>query len=106
MNNMSRFVLLLCLAVASFGGASLLNGQKAPEAGDKEKDKALLEEVCGSCHDLEVVVNQHASKAGWQAIVDDMVARGATAPDEKIKRIVEYLAANYGREPAKINAGR
>jgi competence protein ComEA len=92
---------LVCMAflIASYP----VQAQKPPEG----KEKALLEEVCASCHDLAVVTTQHASKAGWKNIVDDMVARGASASEDQINQIVDYLAANYGQaaseSKSKIN---
>lgn len=65
------------------------------------KGKKLVEDVCAACHGLDVVVTQHATKEGWASIVADMMNRGASATDEQVKTIVEYLAANFGKEQAE-----
>ena len=59
------------------------------------KGKDLVENSCGSCHGLDVVVAQHASKDGWSSIVDYMVSRGASGTPEEIATIVDYLAKNF-----------
>ena len=46
---------------------------------------------------MEVVSSQRMSQAGWSAIVQSMVARGAQASDAEQKAIVEYLGKTLGR---------
>jgi len=59
--------------------------------------KALLERTCGTtCHSVEVVTSQRMSAKGWDAVVQNMVARGARASDAEMKAIVQYLGATYG----------
>jgi competence protein ComEA len=70
------------------------------------KGKELVENTCGSCHGLDVVVAQHATKDGWASIVDYMVSRGATGTPEEINTIVEYLAKNFPPEAAKVNVNK
>jgi competence protein ComEA len=65
-----------------------------PAAGTK----SLVEKACGtSCHSMDVLAGQRTDAKGWNAIVQNMVARGAQASDAQVKAIVEYLAKNYGR---------
>jgi competence protein ComEA len=70
------------------------------------KGKELVENTCGSCHGLDVVVSQHATKDGWASIVDYMVSRGATGTPEEINTIVEYLAKNFPPEATKVNVNK
>ncbi|MGP0076385.1 MAG: helix-hairpin-helix domain-containing protein [Bryobacteraceae bacterium] len=70
------------------------------------KGKALVENTCGSCHGLDVVTAQHATKDGWQSIVDYMVSRGATGTPEELSTIVDYLAKNYPTVPASTNVNK
>jgi len=67
------------------------------------KGKELVENSCGSCHGLDVVVAQHATKDGWASIVDYMVSRGATGTPDEIKTIVEYLAKNFPAAKTNVN---
>jgi competence ComEA-like helix-hairpin-helix protein len=96
MKNMNRALLLIPFLAASLAVAQ---AQDLP-AG---KGKDLVENTCGSCHGLDVVVAQHATKDGWSSIVDYMVSRGATGTPDEIKTIVEYLAKNF---PAKTNVNK
>lgn len=88
MKHMNRVALLIpCLALSM----TIVQAQDLP-AG---KGKDLVENSCGSCHGLDVVVAQHASKDGWSSIVDYMVSRGASGTPEEIATIVDYLAKNF-----------
>ena len=55
--------------------------------------KVLVEKTCGTgCHSVEVVTSQRMNEKDWNAIVQNMVARGARASDPELKAIVDYLA--------------
>ena len=69
------------------------------------KGKDLVENTCGSCHGLDVVIAQHATKDGWSSIVDYMVSRGASGTPEEIATIVDYLAKNFPAA-AKTNVNK
>ena len=71
--------------------------QDLPEGNGKR----LVQEVCSGCHGLDVVVSQHTDKAGWQSIIDYMIQRGASAKDDEIAIMVEYLAKNFPKEEKK-----
>jgi competence ComEA-like helix-hairpin-helix protein len=95
---MIRAALLISFA-ATF--AALAPAQDLPDG----KGKALVENTCGSCHGLDVVVAQHATKDGWSSIVDYMVSRGASGTPEEISTIVDYLAKNFPAD-AKVNVNK
>src|SRR3984957_10660202 len=88
MNNMHRAALLIPFLAIS---VTLAQAQDLP-AG---KGKDLVENTCGSCHGLDIVTAQHATKDGWASIVDYMVSRGASGTPAEIQTIVEYLAKNF-----------
>jgi competence protein ComEA len=58
--------------------------------------KKVVDAVCGACHDVETAVGERRTKAGWRAIVDVMVNRGARATDEEFNTIIEYMARYFG----------
>jgi competence protein ComEA len=58
----------------------------------------IVQNVCGSCHDADIVAGQKHTKEGWQGVVDEMVARGASVSDDEAKVIVTYLTKNFGEE--------
>jgi competence protein ComEA len=70
-----------------------LNAQDLPEG----KGKDVIENVCGACHGVDLIAGRRATKEGWGYIVDDMVSRGASATNEQIKTITDYLAKNFGQ---------
>ncbi len=63
-----------------------------PPGGAKE----LLQKTCGSCHSMDVVTTQRMSEKEWNAVVLNMVARGAQASEAEQKALVEYLAKTLG----------
>jgi competence protein ComEA len=99
MKNMNRAALLIPFLAVTL---SLVQAQDLP-AG---KGKDLVENTCGSCHGLDVVVAQHATKDGWASIVDYMVSRGATGTPAEIQTIVEYLAKNFPAAATKTNVNK
>ena len=48
-------------------------------------------------HAIGVVTSQRMTASEWNAVVQNMVARGATASDDEVKAIVDYIAATLGR---------
>jgi competence ComEA-like helix-hairpin-helix protein len=99
MKNMNRAALLISFLAVS---VTLAQAQDLP-AG---KGKDLVENTCGSCHGLDVVVAQHATKDGWASIVDYMVSRGASGTPEEIATIVDYLAKNFPAAATKTNVNK
>jgi len=86
-----------------FAGALLAipaAAQKLPDGPGKE----VFANVCSGCHALDVATNQKKPRAGWQATVDSMVAKGAPASKEQADAIVSYLAKNYGPSEASNSA--
>ena len=60
--------------------------------------RALVDKTCGTgCHAVEVVTSQRMNAADWNAVVQNMVARGAQASEGDVKAIVEYLSKTLGR---------
>lgn len=78
--------------------APLASAQDLPEG----KGKDVVENVCGACHGVDLIAGQRATKEGWGYIVDDMVSRGASATNDQIQQIKEYLAKSLGQ----VNANK
>ncbi|HLI83655.1 MAG TPA: DUF1924 domain-containing protein [Bryobacteraceae bacterium] len=78
-------------------------GEKGPT---KElHEKALYEEICSYCHELERVARQALTKDEWRGLIKGMVDEGAPVTDEEFSMIVDYLATHFG--PAhKLEAGQ
>jgi len=73
-------------------------GAFAPAALPPGGAKGLVERTCATgCHSVEVVTSQRMNASEWNAVVQSMVARGASASDVEVKAIVGYLANTLGR---------
>src|SRR5437879_6430562 len=70
------YPVLVAYLVKNFGPAKPA-GQQAQGGGtggnSDAAGKKLLEDVCTACHDLDLVSDQHLSKAEWQQVVVSMV---------------------------------
>ncbi len=91
---------ILGLMLAGIG--ALVWGQ---DASKKERTdlpdgpaKELFIRVCEKCHGSENVVRARYTREKWGSVVDDMVSRGAEGTDEELEKIVDYLAANFGKD--------
>jgi len=81
-------------AASQSGGASV--APSAPVELPSGGAKALMEKTCGTCHSLDVVTSQRRNATEWNAIVQNMIARGAQASDPEANAIVAYLANTFG----------
>lgn len=90
------------LAVACVVAASsIVSAQPAPREDLAEylppgSGKTLVNAQCSSCHDLKGMIQLRKSKQEWEAIVLDMVARGAPLMVEEADLTVAYLSTVFG----------
>jgi cytochrome c5 len=92
------YPVLVDYLVKNFGPAKPAGQQAAAPAAGGNSDgagKKILEDTCTACHDLDLVSDQHLSKAEWQSLVVSMVAKGASLADKDTPVLVEYLAKTY-----------
>ena len=54
--------------------------------------------TCSKCHSLANVTSQRNDRDGWNAVITKMVGYGATASDEDLAQILDYLTKNYGKQ--------
>jgi competence ComEA-like helix-hairpin-helix protein len=82
-----------------FSSLAVLSQAPAAKAQDLPPGpgKDLTDQVCGACHGTDLVSARRATKEGWGYIVDDMVSRGASASDDQVKQIKDYLFKNFGQ---------
>jgi hypothetical protein len=59
--------------------------------------KAAFEARCLSCHDAARAINMRRTRAEWERIIDDMVARGANGTEAELDGIASYLTKFFGR---------
>lgn len=74
----------LAPATAPASGAELPEGEGKP----------LVQRICGQCHGVGTFAGNRMSRNEWQAVVTDMVARGASGTPEELRVVVDYLAAH------------
>lgn len=68
--------------------------------------KATVLKVCGNCHGAEIVLGHPNSEEGWNAVVIDMVQRGAEGTDEEYDEVVRYLTKNIKAHDTKTNVNK
>ena len=76
--------------------------QETPKTLPEDKLTKLYENVCGGCHGADVVFGEPRDYQGWNNTVDRMVQQGASASDEELHQIVDYLAKYFGM-PVNVN---
>jgi hypothetical protein len=67
-------------------------------AGDGQQE---TKELCGSCHNLQKIVQSKKTPPEWERSVYDMVARGAQIFPDEAEKIIKYLGQSF--PPGKPN---
>jgi competence ComEA-like helix-hairpin-helix protein len=66
--------------------------------------KDLTVQVCGKCHDAEVVSGYHQSSQSRTDTISQMIDQGAKGTEGQFNAIRAYLVKNFGpASPAKTN---
>ena len=86
----TRFPLLIALAATALLAAPDQDKPQLPDA----PGKATVQKVCSECHGAEIVLGHPHSEEGWNAIIIDMVQRGAQGTDDEFDEVVRYLTKN------------
>jgi DNA uptake protein ComE-like DNA-binding protein len=86
---------LVSVAIAT-GGQAGESSSTASRPLPGGQGKAVMEQMCVSCHALSVVTSKRATPAEWSALVQQMVTRGATGSDQDVATLTQYLAKNFG----------
>ena len=89
------------LAVAPVAGAGILTQTpQLPEGPGKEQ----MVQACGRCHEAERSAALRLTRDGWDAVIGDMVARGAMMTDEDRTAVLDYLSTHFlGEAAAPLN---
>ena len=93
MKRLTLVVPFLISALIQLAGAPVAQAQELP-AG---KGKDVVEQVCGACHGTDLISSRRATTQGWSYLVDDMISRGASASNEQIQTINDYLVKFLGQ---------
>jgi mono/diheme cytochrome c family protein len=93
--------ILLASAALALAASAAAQESKVQLKDGPGKDKAMQ---CIACHSADYIQmnSRFLDKAGWTGSVNKMInAFGAPIPKEDVEEIASYLAANYGKPPAK-----
>ena len=60
--------------------------------GDGQQE---TKELCGSCHNLQKIVQSRKTPQEWERSVNDMLARGAQIFPDEAEKITKYLSATF-----------
>ena len=85
------FRLAACLTLVLI--PALADDAKAPLPDGPGKETTV--KICGKCHGVDVAVSRRETADGWNAIVLQMIKRGAKGTDDQFGEIVDYLAEHF-----------
>jgi len=72
------------------------------EAVRTDPAKDIFEKKCSTCHKADKATSKTKTQKEWETTVTRMInSRGAKINDGEAKNIIDYLAANYGKEEKK-----
>ena len=81
------------LALGVLPAAAQSNDQLLP-AGP-EKDRVV--KLCVSCHEMDLVVARRHTRAEWDGVMEDMVARGASGSSQELEKVGDFLSKYLGK---------
>jgi competence protein ComEA len=88
--------------------AACLAVSMVPAIADEAKDslpdgpgKETTIKLCGKCHGMDVAVSRRESAEGWNAIVLQMIKRGAKGTNDQFGEVVDYLAEHFPKSQAE-----
>jgi len=88
--------------------AACLAVSMAPAIADDAKEslpdgpgKETTIQLCGKCHGVDVAVSRRESADGWNAIVLQMIKRGAKGTHDQFGEVVDYLAEHFPKSQAE-----
>lgn len=104
-----------CIPIALFlvtcGLAGLVSGAEGDGISEAEEqslfggmpdDEGRLEVFgfCGSCHSIDLVLQQGLTRAVWEEVLTEMVSEQEMAPlrDDDRRKVLDYLEKYYGPE--------
>ena len=81
-------------------GASWAQSNEQLLPAGPEKDKMV--KLCVGCHEVDLVVARRHTRAEWEGVMEDMIARGTKGSEEELALLVEYLNKHLGK--VNVNA--
>ena len=89
-------ILLLVTACSSAEPTSTqVSATQAAEGATTLDGKALVEQRCVGCHNLNRIKIAKKTAEEWKATVIEMVGHGAELTEQEQQIVIDYLAATY-----------
>jgi hypothetical protein len=87
--NLKTWYLLVATSGAALMGLVIYANAQArlPEG----PNRALVERVCSSCHDIEMVAINGRSEGGWNGTIEEMTGYGLRVTPAERALILDYL---------------
>ncbi len=85
------------VAFALGGRAAISSVTNAQTQLPEGKGRELVQNVCNSCHSVDLIATHRQNRDAWTGTVQRMAQHGASATDEQFHSIVDYLTENFGR---------
>ena len=76
-------------------GALVWNVSTASAQWPDSPGKDVTLQLCGNCHDANVIREHRQSRDEWVATIQKMMAVGAEGTAEQFTAVLEYLARNF-----------
>jgi hypothetical protein len=83
------------LAALVLGSAVTMTAVQPPET--RPEPPPEFTKVCVRCHPAEKIIEGRRSRAQWDQVLEQMVARGATGTEQEFDAVFEFLVTHYGR---------
>ncbi|MFN0101917.1 MAG: ComEA family DNA-binding protein [Bryobacteraceae bacterium] len=93
-----RFLLPFAVCAGLFAADD--NGKQLPEG----PGRATAQRLCGACHGFGNFVRRRETRDGWNAVIEDMIRRGAKGEEEEWAEVSDYLVAQFS--PVKVNVNQ
>ncbi len=68
--------------------------------------KAVTVQSCGTCHEARRAASARLTRAGWAAVIDSMIGRGARIAEGDVPVVLDYLSTHFlgeAAQPLNIN---
>ena len=87
-------------------GALVLNGPIAYAQLPDGPGKEITVQLCGNCHDPNVIRGHRQSRDEWIATIQKMIAEGAEGTEDQFTAVLAYVSRNFGPAAARINVNQ
>ena len=78
------------------------SGEGMPDGPGKD----VTVQSCGTCHEARRAASARLTRAGWAAVIDSMIGRGARIPEGAVPVVLDYLSTHFlgeAAQPLNIN---